>query len=92
MERHYADDTSTTEVWRRRRKSKAGKTEKNGDVEGLIARLRSTKKPRRSLLHASTKSKTATNAPGSRRKAAGGDSCPMALFAIIIELPLILNS
>jgi len=31
MERHYADGTSTTEVWRRRRKSKAGKRTENGD-------------------------------------------------------------
>ena len=65
---------------------------KNGDGIGLIAQLRSTRKPCRSLLHASAKPKTATSAPRSRRKAAGGDSCPMALFAIITELPLVLNS
>ena len=68
------------------------RTAKNGDGEGLIARLRSTRKPCRSLLHASVEPKRATSAPGSQKKIAGDDNCPMALFAIITKLPLVLNS
>ena len=88
----YDDGASTTELWRWQRKSRAGKTEKNGDVIGLIMWLRSKKKPRHGLHRASTMPNMATTATGSQRKLAGGDSCPMALFAIIIELPLVLNS
>ena len=45
---------------------------KNGDGIGLIAQLRSTRKPRRSPLRASATPKTATTAPGSKQKVAGG--------------------
>ena len=46
---------------------------KNGDGEGHIARLRSTRKPRRSLLCTNTKPKTATSAPGNQKKVTGGE-------------------
>ena len=74
--RHYGDDTSSTEQRRRRREKQGRRTEKNGDGEDFIARLRSKKKPRRSLLHASAKLNVATSAPGSQRKLANGEVSP----------------
>ena len=44
---------------------------KNDDDAGLITQLRSTRKPRRSLLCASMTPKTATTMPGSKQKVAG---------------------
>ena len=64
------------------------RTTKNSDGEGLIARLRSTRKPRRSLLRASAKPNVATAATGNQKKVANGDSCPLVLFIEITELPL----
>ena len=69
----YGDGTSLTGQWRRRREKQRRRTVKNGDGEGLIAWLRSKRKPRSSLLHASTKPKMATNAPGNQKKVAGGE-------------------
>ena len=55
---------------------KQRRMEKNGDGEDLITWLRSKKKPRRSLLHASAKPNMATSAPGSQRKLADGEVSP----------------
>jgi len=66
--RHRLDGPMAVASGKQRRR-----TTKNGDGEGLIARLRSTRKPRRSLLHASAKPKTATSAPRNQKKVAGGE-------------------
>ena len=71
LEKHYGDDTGSPELGSGDGKSRAGKTAKNGDGIGLIVQLRSTRKPRRSLLRASATPKTATTAPGSKQKVAG---------------------
>ena len=55
-----------------------GEKVKNDDGEGLIARLRSARKPCRSLPRASAKLKTATRAPGTKKKAAGGEVASVA--------------
>ena len=85
--RHYGDGKRTTEQRRRRRENRGRKTVRNDDGKGLIARLRSARKPRRSLLRTSATPKMATTVTGSLRKVAGGDTCPLALFHIITELP-----
>ena len=72
LEKHYGDDTGSLELGSGDRKSRAGKTAKNGDGIGLIAQLRSTRKPRRSPLHANAMPKTATTAPGSKQKVTSG--------------------
>ena len=69
----YGDGTSSTEQRRHHREKQGRRTEKNGDGEDLITRLKSKKKPRRSLLHASTKPNVATSAPGSQRKLTDGE-------------------
>jgi len=86
---HYGDDASSTELWQRRREKQRRRKEKNGDVTSFKGRPGSKRKPRRGLLHASAKPNVATNAPGSQRKVAGGDSCPLVLFQLITELPLV---
>ena len=70
--RHYGDDTGSPELGSGDGKSRAGKTAKIDDGIGLIAQLRSTRKPRRSPLRASATPKTATTAPGSKQKVTGG--------------------
>ena len=72
LEKHYGDDTSSPELGSGDGKNRAGKMAKNGDGIGLIAQLRSTRKPRRSPLRASATPKTATTAPGSKQKVTGG--------------------
>ena len=72
LEKHYGDDMGSPELSSGDGKSRAGKTAKNGDGIGLIAQLRSTRKPRRSPLRASMTPKTATTVPGSKQKVAGG--------------------
>ena len=84
----YGDDASSTELWRRREKQRRRK-EKNGDGTSFKELPGSKRKPRRGLLHTSAKPNVAMNAPGSQRKVAGGDSCPMVLFPLITELPLV---
>ena len=71
LEKHYGDDTGSLELGSGDEKSRAGKTVKNGDGIGLIAQLRSTRKPRRSPLHTSATPKMATTALGSKQKVAG---------------------
>ena len=85
----YGDGTSSTEQRRHRQKKQRRRTAKNDDGEDLIAWLRGKWKPHRNLLHASPKPNVATSVPGSQRKVAGGDSCPLVLFRLITELPLI---
>ena len=53
--------------------NRGGEKVKNDGGEGLIARLRSARKPCRSLPRASAKPKTATSAPGDQKKVAGGE-------------------
>jgi len=72
LEKHYGDDTGSPELGSGDGKSRAGKTAKIGDDIGLIAQLRSTRKPHRSPLRASAMLKTATTAPGSKHKVTGG--------------------
>ena len=79
---------SSTEQRRRRLEKHRRRTAKNGGVVDLIAWLRSKKKPRHGLLHASATPKMATNAPRPQRKIASGDSCPILLFPLITKLPL----
>ena len=71
--RHYGDGKRMTEQRRRRRENRARKTAKNDDGKGLIAQLRSTRKPRRSLLHASVTPKMARRAPGTEKNVAGDE-------------------
>ena len=52
--------------------NRAGKTAKTDDGIGLIAQLRSVRKPRRSLLRTSAMPKTAMTAPGSKQMVGGG--------------------
>ena len=49
-----------------------GRRKSDGDA-CLITRLRSKKKPRHGLHHASVKPKTTTNAPRTEKKVAGGE-------------------
>ena len=72
LEKHYGDDTGSLELGSGDEKSRAGKMAKNGDGTGLIAQLRSTRKPRRSNLRASATPKMATTVPGSKQKVTGG--------------------
>ena len=72
----YGDGTSSTEQRRRRREKQRRRTAKNDEGEDLIARLRSKRKPRSNLLHASAKPNVATSAPGRRRKLAVGEVSP----------------
>ena len=62
---------SSTEQRRRRRENRGRQTAKNDDNAGLITRLRSKEKPRRSLSHASAKPRAATGATGSQEKVSG---------------------
>ena len=78
LEKHYGDDTGSPELGSGDGKSRAGKTAKNSDGIGLIAQLRSIRKPLRSLLHASTTPKTATRAPGTEKKVAGDEMASVA--------------
>ena len=82
---HYDDGTSSTEQQRRRREKQGRRTEKNGDGEDFIARLRSKKKPRHGLLHTSAKPNVATSAPGTPTVRCR----PKTLFTEITELPLV---
>ena len=58
--------------------NRGGEKVKNDNGEGLIARLRSARKPRRSLPHASAKLRMATRAPGTEKKAAGDEVASVA--------------
>ena len=58
--RHYGDGKRTTEQRRRCRENRGRKTARNDDGKGLIALLRSARKPRRSLFRASAKPRIAT--------------------------------
>ena len=51
---------------------------KNDGDEGLITRLRSKRKPRRSLPRASVKTKTATSVPGTQKMIVGGEVASVA--------------
>ena len=73
---HYGNSTSSMEQRRRRRDKQGRRTEKNGDSEDLIARLRNKKKPRSSLPPASAKPEMATGVPGRRRKLTDGEVSP----------------
>ena len=55
---------------RRRRENRGRQTTKNDDDAGLISRLRSKEKPRRSLSRASAKSRVATGATRTEQKVA----------------------
>ena len=57
---HYGDGTSSPELGGGDEKKQRKKTEKNGDGSGFKMWPGRTKKPRRSLLHASAKPRTAT--------------------------------
>ena len=59
---HYGDGTSSAELGGGDGKKQRKKTEKNGDGSGFKMRPGRTKKPRRSLLHASAMPKMATAA------------------------------
>ena len=72
LEKHYGDNTGSPKLGSGDEKSRAGKTKKNGDDAGLIARPGSKEKPRRSLSHTSAKLRTATRAPGTEKKVTGG--------------------
>ena len=72
--------------WRREKQRR--RKEKNGDGTSFKGQPGSKRKPRRGLLRASTKPKTATSAPRNQKKIADGDSCPMVLFPLITKLPL----
>ena len=85
----YGDDASSTELWRWRREKQRRRKEKNGDGISFKERPGSKRKPRRGLLHTSTKPNVATSMPGGQRKVAGSDSCPLVLFQLITELPLV---
>ena len=85
----YGDDASSTELWRRRREKQRRRKEKNGYGTSFKGRLGSKRKPHHGLLHASTKPNVATSAPGSQRKVADGDSCPLVLFQLITKFPLV---
>ena len=61
----YGDGTAQRSSGGGYGKSRAGKTKKNGDVGGFKMRPGRTKKPRRSLSHASATPRAATVAPGS---------------------------
>ena len=61
---------------RRRREKQRKKTEKNGDGSGFKMWPGRTKKPRRSLLHASETPKMATAATGTLRKLTDGEVSP----------------
>ena len=88
---HYSDGASSLELG-----GDDGKTEKRKERQRRRPSLyRVAKKQGNDMqppAHASVKPEKATGVPRSQRKLAGGDSCPMALFPLIIELPLILNS
>ena len=76
--RHYGDGKSSTELWRWRWEKVEEETAKNDGGEGLIARLRSARKPCRSLPRASAKLKMATRAPGTEKKATDGEVASVA--------------
>ena len=87
--RHYGDGKRMTEQ-RRRRENRGRKTAKNDDGKGLIAQLRSTRKPRRSLLHASVTPKMARRAPGTEKNVAGDEMASVATVPHITKLPFVL--
>ena len=72
----YGDDTSSTELWRRRREKQRRRKEKNGNGTSFKGRPGRMKKPRRSLLHASAKLIMATSMPGNQKMVAGGEVSP----------------
>ena len=59
-------------------RNRGGEKVKNDGGEGLIARLRSARKPCRSLPRASAKLKMATRAPGTEKKATDGEVASVA--------------
>ena len=71
--RHYCDGKSSTELWQWRREKAEEETAKNDGDAGLITWLKSKKKPRHGLHHASAKAKTATSMPGTEKKVAGDE-------------------
>ena len=79
-------------VGRWRQKKQRKEKERRRRRPGLYSTTKKQGDDMQQPAHASAKLEKAMGAPGSLRKLAGGDSCPMALFAIITELPLDLNS
>ena len=68
--------------------NRGGEKVKNDGGEGLIARLRSARKPRRSLPRASAKLKTATHAPGTEKKTADGEVASVATVQLNYRIPI----
>ena len=73
------------------RKQRRKKNDDDG-VSAFITWLRSKKKPRDGLHHASATPKMATTVTRRQRKLAGGDSCPTVLFNLFTKLPFVLKS
>ena len=94
LEKHYGDNAVSPELGSGDGRSRAGKTKKNGDDAGLIARPESKEKPRRSLPRANAKLRTATRAPGTEKKAAGDEVASVATvhqnyqIAIHFKIPI----
>ena len=80
------------EVGRWRRKKQRKEKERRRQRSGLYSAAKKQGDDTQQPARASAKPEKATGMPGSQRKLAGGDSCPLALFQLITELPLILNA
>ena len=66
--------------------NRGGEKVKNDGGEGLIARLRSARKPCRSLPRASAKPKTATSAPRTQKKIADGEVASTVTVHLIYKI------